>query len=75
MTRYKLFRGIIFDKKEFKFLNEHFSLSNCQILLAFLINFSSNSFRIRSCSDPGMNFYGFGSCKKFLIRLDSQRCR
>ncbi len=51
MTRYKLFRVIFFDKKEFIFLNWAFLGRNCNILPDFQSSFNPNLFRIRRCSD------------------------
>ncbi len=68
ITWYKLFREIIFKKKEFVFLNWAFLLRNCQIWSVFTVFFTSNSFQIRSCPDPEWFFPD--PAKKFRIWPD-----
>ncbi len=53
LWRDMLIRGIFFwQKGDLYFLIERFLLRNCQNLSVFQSNFTSNSFRIRNCSDP-----------------------
>ncbi len=56
MMRYKLFRGIFFWQKGIYIFKLSILLRNCQILPVFQTNFTSNSFRIGSCSDPELFF-------------------